>query len=437
MTHNPVLAALITGSTLILTAGCATQDPSSTKVADIRFTQLNVFDGTSFVKRDLCIRQNLIVDCASGAVDTVDMGNAFVTPPFGDAHTHHFDGSFTLDWHIGLAIQSGAFYFMTMTAPTEYVGEIRGKLNGPGRIDVASATGGITGPESHPAEIYEALALGHRSYEAQLKFQEEIRASQRMADNAYYVLEDETDIVEKWPLIQNGSPDLIKVFLRHSHRYDEGFGKWGPGGGMNPNLLSAVRKKSKENGLRLAVAASHIEDYRASVRVGADILTHLPCYQDTEVEPNSPYYNEDFAEDCLLSDDDANDAAEINMVNTLIVTEWVKPRKSKYVEWEQANVNRLIGAKAPLAFGSNQYGSTMTAGLIAGAEKRFLPANEILKIATMDSPKAIFPERKVGCLDYGCEASFIAFAENPIEDFRAIETITYRLKGGIVLNPKP
>ena len=52
----------------------------------------------------------------------------------------------------------------------------------------------------------------------------------------------------------------------------------------------------------------------------------------------------------------------------------------------------------------------------------------------MDSPRAIFPGRRVGCLNVGCEASIIGFDRNPIEDITAIRTIVVRSKDGGALN---
>ena len=52
---------------------------------------------------------------------------------------------------------------MTMGTPTSTTLAIRDRFSGPGNIDVATSLGSVTGSQSHPAEIYEALALGHRA----------------------------------------------------------------------------------------------------------------------------------------------------------------------------------------------------------------------------------------------------------------------------------
>ncbi|NNE05694.1 MAG: hypothetical protein HKN15_08240 [Xanthomonadales bacterium] len=419
------MATLLSLASLVFTPVLAQVDAPV-----IRYAGGKIFDGEAFHARDLCVRATELVACPSSPDVEVSVDGTFLTPPLGDAHTHHFDGPGTLAWHTSIAFKSGMFYAMNMTAATSQVAQIRDLLGGPDQVDAISSTGGITGPDSHPAEIYEALALGAYSYEDQLRRADEIRASRKVADDAYYVIESDEQLARKWPVILAGAPDFIKVFLRSSERYDEGYGKWGPGGGLDPRLLPLVRERSRAAGLRLAVANSSIGDFRASLAAEADIITHLPCYQDSSQDPTSPYYDTDSAEECLISRPEAEQAAAQDMSVVLIVTEWAKDRPAEQVQWERQNLETLRAAGVQLAIGSNAYGSTLTEGLIAGMSKGFLPPAELLRIATMDTPSLIYPERELGCLDVGCEASFIAFAGNPLDDAQQLENIVLRVKDG-------
>lgn len=412
----------------------SSQSMISSQSSVVAFVGGHVFDGRKFVQRKICVDGAEIVTCPAEPARAVNIKGVFVTPPFGDAHTHHFDGPYSIDVHTEMGIRSGAFYAMTMTARGSQVAMIRDRLRGPGNVDVSSSMGGITGPDSHPIEIYEALALGAYTFEDQLARADEIRESSLVADDAYFIVETEDDVRERWPLLLASQPDHIKVYLRSSERYDEGFGKWGPGGGISPDLLPLIRKLSRDAGLRLAVANSSVEDFRASLRAEADLITHLPCYQDTSSEDSGPYFDINTAEECLISKDDARIAASQEMFSTLIVTEWAKERPDNQIGWEKANINMLKEAGAPLAVGVDAYGATLTDGMIAGVDKGFLSPVELLRVASMDTPRAIFPERRVGCLEVGCEASFIGFESNPIDDISAIRNITMRYKDGQVLD---
>ena len=397
----------------------------------VEYRGARVFTGEGFVEASLCVGEKSFVECPQNAGSLVDLAGGFVIPPLGDAHTHHFDGPYGLPWQRQAYLEAGVFYAMSLTAPTSGVLEIRDQLKGPGNVDVATSMGGITGPDSHPAEIYEALALGIRSFEEQVARAEEIRASRKSADDAYFVLETPADLEEKWPLIVRNRPDVVKVFLRTSERYHEGYGKWGPGGGLDPELLPLVSQLADEAGLRLVVANSSLGDFRASLASGADVVSHLPCYQDTMSDPESPYYGVDTDDDCRLSAEDAEAAAAAGMGVVLIVSEWAKDRPEFYVEWEKLNTALLEKAGAPLAVGSNAYGSTVVDGLIAGAEKGFFEPARLLRLATTDTARLIFPERRVGCFDAGCEASFVVLDGNPLESFEQIRKIRVRIKDGV------
>ncbi|NNJ79151.1 MAG: amidohydrolase family protein [Xanthomonadales bacterium] len=399
----------------------------------VAFVGGHVFDGTKFEQRTICVSERIFVMCPDEPSKEVRLHGSFITPPFGDAHTHHFDSPYTIDAHTELGLLSGAFYAMTMTARGSQVALIRERLRGPGNVDVSSSLGAITGPDSHPTEIYEALALGAYTFEDQVARADEIRASSLVADDAYFIVETEEDVREKWPLLLESRPDHIKVYLRSSERYDEGFGKWGPGGGIDPELLPLIRKLSRDAGLRMAVANSSIGDFRASLLAEADIITHLPCYQDSSSDESSPYFDVDTAGECLISKEEARRAASQNMISILIVTEWAKDRPEEQIGWERANIKTLREAGAPLAIGVNAYGDSLTDGMIAGVDKGFLSPEELLRVASMDTPRAIFPARRIGCLEVGCEASFIGFDDNPIKNIATIRDISVRFKDGEVL----
>ena len=244
------------------------------------------------------------------------------------------------------------------------------------------------------------------------------------------MVETPADLEEKWPLILGNRPDIVKVYLRVSERYEESYGKWGPGGGLDPELLPLVSRLADEAGLRLAVANSSLSDFRASLAAGADLVSHLPCYQDMLSDPESPYYRVDTDDECRLSVEDAEAAAAAGMGAVLIVSEWAKDRPEANVEWEKRNTALLQEAGAPLAIGSNAYGSTVVDGLIAGAEKGFFEPARLLRLATTDTARLIFPERRVGCFDAGCEASFVVLDGNPLESFEQIRNIQLRVKDG-------
>ena len=60
---------------------------------------------------------------------------------------------------------------------------------------------------------------------------------------------------------------------------------------------------------------------------------------------------------------------------------------------------------------------------------------EMLKIWCEDTPRAVFPGRKIGRLRHGYEASFLVLRENPLVNFAAVKLITMRVKQGVLIPP--
>ena len=53
------------------------------------------------------------------------------------------------------------------------------------------------------------------------------------------------------------------------------------------------------------------------------------------------------------------------------------------------------------------------------------------------TPRAIFPKRRIGRLEDGYEASFLALDGDPLADFGATKRIAMRVKQGVVLPAPP
>jgi predicted amidohydrolase YtcJ len=60
----------------------------------------------------------------------------------------------------------------------------------------------------------------------------------------------------------------------------------------------------------------------------------------------------------------------------------------------------------------------------------------MLKIWTEDTPRTIFPNRRIGKFREGYEASFLVLEDNPIDDFERIKNIRLRFKQGYLINVK-
>jgi len=81
-------------------------------------------------------------------------------------------------------------------------------------------------------------------------------------------------------------------------------------------------------------------------------------------------------------------------------------------------------------------------GNIAFQSQGNLPMTEDAKVAIRlntpsVTPQVIFPNRKIGALEEGYEASFLALDADPLATWTATKQIRMRFKQGLLMNPIP
>jgi len=109
---------------------------------------------------------------------------------------------------------------------------------------------------------------------------------------------------------------------------------------------------------------------------------------------------------------------------------------------QRANLHTLLDAGVHVALGSDGL-SGERRFVTARSEARFIARHhllsnlELLRAWSIDTPRAIFPKRRVGCLDPGCEASFLVLGADPLEDAENLHKISLRVKDGVVLPDLP
>jgi imidazolonepropionase-like amidohydrolase len=64
----------------------------------------------------------------------------------------------------------------------------------------------------------------------------------------------------------------------------------------------------------------------------------------------------------------------------------------------------------------------------------FLNSEQILDIITRVNPQMILPNRKIGEIKDGYEASFLVLEKNPLTDMQSVKKIDFRVKKGVILN---
>ncbi len=420
----------------------------STTAGSYAFLNGRWFDGTGFEAAIwYSVQGRLTRTPPQGRVETVDLSGLFLVPPFGEAHNHNVEDSWNLQIVTERYLRDGVFYVKIPNNVREFAVKNRGALNVRTSLDVTFAHAGLTGRGGHPIALYEDLLRVSR-------YEQTLGPIERgwFENRAYVVIETERDVDEKWELITSGQPDFLKVYLVHSEDSD---GDRRPGEtagrtGLHPRLLPHIIAKAHAAGLQVTAHVETAADFRHAVQAGVDEIAHVPGWLVKSAGD---------AERARLTEEEARSAAERNVrVVTTTVAGLAMPAAEAHhpqphheehatkqsghgellpdagaVQVLKDNLTLLHRAGVRLAIGSD-HADTSLAEVLHLRTLQIFDDLTLLNLWCEATPRAIFPGRKIGRFEEGYEASFLALAGNPIDDFTQVQAIRRRFKQGVPLD---
>ena len=383
------------------------------------------FDGKKFMEKTMYVKDGYFTSAPPADIDSVvDLQHKYVIPPFSEAHTHHLEGVGDPDEQlINSYLKDGVFYVENPNNVRMFTKNLFGKINKPNSIDASFANGGLTSNEGHPM----------------LMFEDQIRPSIEpmtgktergwFQGKAYYSIDSEKDLNEKWAAILADKPDLIKTYLANSEDYQQQAppSKYPLRKGLNPALLPIIVAKAHQSGLRVIVHIETAFDFRTAIEAGADELAHMPGFYLFDAAYSKRY---------LLTDADAKlaRAKKVFVVTTLMTKSLVEDKSllPAVVANQQKNLLLLKKYGVKLAIGSDHSDSPLEE-VKAIRELKVFSNLELLKIWCENSAQFIFPNRKIGFLKPGYEASFLVLDGNPLNDWDNTGKIEIRFKQGVFI----
>lgn len=369
------------------------------------------FDGRGFAHATMYSVNGTFRAEYAGRVDAeIDLTGKFVVPPFAEAHTHHFMEGMDNRELIARYLARGIFYAKNQNTMQKLTDPVRALFNNPESVDVTFALGGLTASGGHPVQIYDFLAeRGHIPG----------WTKEQMRNQAYFVVDNERELESVWPLVRAGRPDFIKTYLEYSEEYEarksdpKFYGKRG----LSPSVLARIVERAHRDGLRVSTHVNTAADFRAAVRAGVDELSHLPLERLTEA--------------------DARRAAQARVV---VDTTTLSHRPVGHVpdieEVHRHNLRLLRAAGVRLAVGTDDNNRTALEEAENLRRLGVFDALTLLKIWAEDTPRTIFPARRIGFLRDGYEASFLALDANPLADFTNVRKVSLRFKQGHLIKPE-
>lgn len=346
---------------------------------------------------------------------TIDLKNGFVVPPYCEAHNHNLgDGVEGVDETVKNYLEDGVFYVMIQGSFQLYREKVDDQINTPTSVDVAFANNGLTGSGGHPRRLRESLMERFERYPDFTK--------ETLPDKGYFEADTLPQLREKWALILAERPDFVKVMLYHAEEYElrkdnpEYYGRRG----LNPTLLPEFIRMAHGENLRVAVHVETDFDMATALSAGADIIAHLVSNDsDTRISD----------ETIALAK-----ASGASIITTISVGKRIAQRApeeyAKIVEAQKDNLRRLNEAGVKLAIGSDTVFGTSRSEADLLASLGVLDNATLLEMWTSACAETVFPQRKIGRLEDGYEASFLVLGANPLEGFENTHAIQMRFKDG-------
>ncbi len=376
----------------------ANQEQAAGSQEAYRFVNGHWFDGSGFAAREVLVVGGVVrEDAGEARPQVVDLEGGYVLPGYGNAHSHGIgNNDFTEESNKFLA--RGVFYVANPNSIGAQTAAARKALESLATVDARFANGGLTSTGGHPVQIFESRAEDHA-----------------MDGNAYFAIDDLEQLESRWPDVLAGEPDFLKIYLERSEhhaarRNDPAYyGKRG----LDPTLVPPIVERAHAAGLRVAAHVTSRYDFRVAVEAGVDEIAHLPLEELETTDTQLAATNDTVVVTTALSHRPADGVQDLDALH-------------------RHNLALLHEAGVQLVLGTDSQASIVHE-VQKIASLNVFGRSELLRMLVIDTPRWIFPDRNLGTLTAGSEASFVVLAENPLEELGALEQITSRYKAGQAL----
>lgn len=405
---------LILLTALVASASAAADQPAPLEERTA-YVGAMVWDGEKFVRRDIVVAGGGIIDVpVQNANHRVELKGRYVVPPFCEAHNHNLGSADGNEASIARYLSEGIYYVGILSNLPALTDPVRHTYNKPTSVDVIFANGPLTASGGHPIRLREML-LERGSYPGFTR--------ETLPGQGYFVIDGEPDLERLWPAIQGLRPDFIKIVLAFSEEFARRrddpayFGRKG----LDPAMAARIVERAHAHGLRVFAHVESGHDFHVAVAAGADVIAHLPgSDHPTAIDPA-----------------DARAAASRGIIVTTTAVLIERPnradRRPALRAAQISNLRILRQAGVILAVGSDEFGETSSAEVKYLRSLGVFSDAELLIMWTTNCARTLFPNRRLGSLDPGNEASFLALGADPLENFDAVRDIRLRVKQGATL----
>ena len=409
------LTALFCALVFTLTA----QAPAPAKTYELR--NGNFYNGKDFTTGTWYVVNGTFTKKAPAKIDSVvELDGRWITPPLGDAFCGSVADNPSGANLLNLYREEGVFYLQMLGHTQEgrkSAELLTGKSNMP---DATYSNGAITCSLGYPFLQYEGPAQGIKNPQQWGTNFDKIKTERKMFGNGYWFVDNKTALDANWPKILAQKPDVIYISLLDVSNAGGSSGK-----GLTAEMAKAVIKKAHKSKLRVFAFVEKNDDLRIGLKAGVDGFANLPGHN---------WNGEGDLRALELSDADIKMLAKKKtvIIPLLAHAQTAVPRPAVQ-EFHKKTLERLLDANANVVIGSDDLQRTIRTELNYWFNLKAGTSEQFLRVLCDNTPRAIYPKRKIGKIEEGYEASFLALSDNPMQNILKLRVIAFKMKKGVML----
>jgi imidazolonepropionase-like amidohydrolase len=397
----------------------ATYGQSTTKNYEFRNGQW--FNGNDFTTATWYVSNGFFSKKAPSKIDSVvDLTNRWVVPPFGDAHCSSIADNPNAANVLSQYMGEGVFYLQILGNTQEGRTTTGALVDKPMTPDAIYSNGAITCSLGYPFVEYEGPANGIKNPTQWGQRYDQIKLTRKSLGDGYWFVDNKTALDANWEKIKAQKPSVISIYLLDVL---ENGGKEGKG--LSAEMAKLVLKKAHKAGLRVFAHIETAEDLRLGFKLGVDGFANLPINKWDGTGDGSKY---------ALTDDDLQKLAKKKTpVVTLFSHSQLMSAQNNVKDANAKLLQRLFENNVNLVIGSDDGQRTIRAELNYWFSLGSMDSRQVLKVLCENTPKAIFPKRKIGKIEDGYEASFLVLNDNPMQNILKTRVAAFKVKKGVLL----
>ena len=379
------------------------------------------YTGLEFTSGTWYVSNGLLTQKAPAKIDSViDLKGKWVIPPMGDAGSSSLYSASNAERVAKQYMDEGVFYIQVLHNTQETRKDIQPMFNKLTAPDAVFTNGAITCSYGEPFLKYEGPAQDVPNPADWARSYDKIKKDKKLLGNAYWFIDNKDALNANWEKIVAQKPDMLVIYLLDAEVNGGTESK-----GLSIDVAKAVVKKAHKANLRVFARVESGNDVKAGLKVGVDGFSNLPGHNwDGSGDPSR----------FEISNDDMKKMIKKNIpIATLLAHGQSVASRPAVKEFQSKMLARLLENGVNLIIASDDPQRTVRGefGYLANLAKQ--NSAYLIKIACENTPAAIFPNRKVGKIKEGYEASFLVLTDDPFSNILKIRSTAFKVKNGVPL----